>query len=173
MLIPALDQVGQGFEAGRIYLPQLLMSAEAAKAAFEAVQAAMAGTPRQRQGTVVLATVEGDIHDIGKNIVRVLLENYGFEVVDLGRDVAAEQVVEAAKRPGVRLVGLSALMTTTVVNMEKTIRALRAACPEVKVVVGGAVLTGEYAAAIGADAYAPDAMSTVRFASQVYPSPSN
>ena len=173
VLIPALDQVGQGFEAGRIYLPQLLMSAEAAKAAFEAVQAAMAGTPRQRQGTVVLATVEGDIHDIGKNIVRVLLENYGFEVVDLGRDVAAEQVVEAAKRPGVRLVGLSALMTTTVVNMEKTIRALRAACPEVKVVVGGAVLTGEYAAAIGADAYAPDAMSTVRFASQVYPSPSN
>ena len=94
-------------------------------------------------------------------------------MVDLGRDVAAEQVVEAAKRPGVRLVGLSALMTTTVVNMEKTIRALRAACPEVKVVVGGAVLTGEYAAAIGADAYAPDAMSTVRFASQVYPSPSN
>ena len=168
VLIPALDQVGQGFEKGTLFLPQLLMSAEAAKAAFEVVQSAMAGEDRPSQGKVVLATVQGDIHDIGKNIVKVLLENYSFEVIDLGKDVPPQRVVEAACQPGVALVGLSALMTTTVVSMEETIRRLRAACPQVKVVVGGAVLTQEYADQIGAHCYAKDAMATVRFAKEVY-----
>ncbi len=168
VLIPALDQVGQGFEKGTLFLPQLLMSAEAAKAAFEVVQSAMAGEDRPSQGKVVLATVQGDIHDIGKNIVKVLLENYSFEVIDLGKDVPPQRVVEAACQPGVALVGLSALMTTTVVSMEETIRRLRAACPQVKVVVGGAVLTQEYADQVGAHCYARDAMATVRFAKEVY-----
>ncbi len=167
-LIPALDQVGQKFEAGTLYLPQLLMSAEAAKAAFAVVQAALSGEAGEPQGTVVLATVKGDVHDIGKNIVKVLLENYRFTVIDLGKDVAPEAIVEAALRPEVRLVGLSALMTTTVVHMEETIRLLRQKAPEVKVVVGGAVLTEEYAARIGADCYAKDAMATVRYARAVY-----
>ncbi|WP_297210631.1 homocysteine S-methyltransferase family protein [uncultured Flavonifractor sp.] len=169
LLIPALDQVGRGFEDGTLYLPQLLMSAEAAKAAFEVVKAAMAGERRENRGTVVLATVKGDIHDIGKNIVKVLLENYGFQVEDLGRDVAPETIAAAAARPGVRLVGLSALMTTTVVHMEQTIALLRQQVPQVQVVVGGAVLTAEYAARIGAHCYARDAMATVHFAQQVYP----
>ena len=169
LLIPALDQVGQGFEKGTLYLPQLLMSAEAAKAAFEVVKAAMAGQPQEKRGTVVLATVKGDIHDIGKNIVKVLLENYGFQVDDLGRDVSPETIANAAAQPEVRLVGLSALMTTTVVNMEETIRLLRQQAPQVQVAVGGAVLTAEYAKRIGADCYAKDAMATVHFAQQVYP----
>ena len=169
LLIPALDQVGQGFEKGTLYLPQLLMSAEAAKAAFEVVKTAMAGQPQENRGTVVLATVKGDIHDIGKNIVKVLLENYGFQVDDLGRDVAPEVIAQAAAQPGVRLVGLSALMTTTVVNMETTIALLRQQAPQVQVAVGGAVLTAEYAKRIGADCYARDAMATVHFAQQVYP----
>ena len=169
LLIPALDQVGQGFEKGTLYLPQLLMSAEAAKAAFEVVKTAMAGQPQENRGTVVLATVKGDIHDIGKNIVKVLLENYGFQVDDLGRDVAPEAIARAAAQPGVCLVGLSALMTTTVVNMEATIALLRQHAPQVQVAVGGAVLTAEYAKQIGADCYAKDAMATVHFAQQVYP----
>ena len=144
------------------------MSAEAAKAAFEVVKAALAGAPRAEKGTVVLATVKGDIHDIGKNIVKVLLENYGFRVDDLGRDVPPETVLEAALRPGVRLVGLSALMTTTVVSMEATIALLREKAPQVRVVVGGAVLTEDYAGRIGAHRYAKDAMATVRFAEEVY-----
>ena len=168
VLIPALDQVGQGFEKGTLFLPQLLMSAEAAKAAFEVVQNAMSGEDRPSQGAVVLATVKGDIHDIGKNIVKVLLENYSFAVMDLGRDVAPERIVEAAGQPGVKLVGLSALMTTTVVSMEEAIRQLREACPQVKIVVGGAVLTPAYADQIGADCYAKDAMATVRYAKEIY-----
>ena len=144
------------------------MSAEAAKAAFEVVQNAMSGEDRPSQGAVVLATVKGDIHDIGKNIVKVLLENYSFTVIDLGRDVAPERIVEAAGQPGVRLVGLSALMTTTVVSMEETIRRLRETCPQVKIVVGGAVLTPAYADQIGADCYAKDAMATVRYAKEIY-----
>ena len=169
LLIPALDQVGQGFEKGTLYLPQLLMSAEAAKAAFEVVKAAMAGQSQEKRGTVVLATVKGDIHDIGKNIVKVLLENYGFQVDDLGRDVAPEAIAAAAAQPEVKLVGLSALMTTTVVHMEETIALLRQQAPQVQVVVGGAVLTAEYAKRIGAHCYARDAMATVHFAQQVYP----
>ena len=145
------------------------MSAEAAKAAFEVVKAAMADQPQEKRGTVVLATVKGDIHDIGKNIVKVLLENYGFQVDDLGRDVAPEAIAAAAAQPEVRLVGLSALMTTTVVHMEETIALLRQQAPQVQVVVGGAVLTAEYAERIGAHCYAKDAMATVHFAQQVYP----
>ena len=167
-LIPALDKVGQGFEKKTLFLPQLLMSAEAAKAAFEVVKAAMASEPQEKQGKVVLATVKGDIHDIGKNIVKVLLENYGFDVIDLGKDVAPEKIVEAAAAPDIRLVGLSALMTTTVVSMEETIKALRQSGSGVKVVVGGAVLTQEYADSINADCYARDAMATVRYAKEVY-----
>ncbi len=167
-LIPALDLVGKGFERGTVFLPQLLMSAEAAKAAFEVVKDAMSGTPREMKGKVILATVKGDIHDIGKNIVKVLLENYGYDVLDLGKDVPAETIVEKAISENVRLVGLSALMTTTVVSMEETIRRLRAEKPGTLVVVGGAVMTQEYADEIGADCYAKEAMDTVRYADRIF-----
>ncbi len=167
-LIPALDEVGKGFEEGRIYLPQLLMSADAAKASFAVIRDAMKEKPQERKGRVILATVKGDIHDIGKNIVKVMLENYGYEVIDLGKDVEPERIAETAAKEHIRLVGLSALMTTTVVSMEETIRLLRTASPETKVVVGGAVLNQEYADRIGADAYAKDAMATVRYADSVF-----
>lgn len=167
-IIPALDEVGRGFESKRVYLPQLLMSAEAAKSAFEKIKAAMSDTPAKTTScTVVVATVHGDIHDIGKNIVRLLLENYGFSVVDLGRDVAPEQIVAEVEERHAPLVGLSALMTTTVPAMEETIRQLREKAPWCRIVVGGAVLTRDYAAAIGADHYAKDAMETVRYAEEV------
>ncbi len=169
-LIPALTQVGQGFESGKLFLPQLLMSAEAAKAAFDKLRVALAisGQETKSRGKILLATVEGDIHDIGKNIVKVLLENYGFHVFDLGRDVPADVVVETAIREDIRLVGLSALMTTTVPGMEKTIRALRERKPGTLVMVGGAVLTEEYARQIGADFYGKDAMASVNYAVQVF-----
>ena len=167
-IIPALNRVGEGFEKKTVYLPQLLMAAEAAGAAFEQIKAAMAtGEPAPKKGVFVLATVEGDIHDIGKNIVKLLMENYGYDVVDLGRDVPAETVVEAVLTHKAPLVGLSALMTTTVPAMEATIRLLREQCPDCKIVVGGAVLTEEYAQKIGADKYAADAMATVRYAEEV------
>ena len=168
-MIPALTRVGEGFERGTLYLPQLLMSAEAASAAFDVIRAHMqqSGTVAQSKGTIVLATVEGDIHDIGKNIVKVLLENYAFDVIDLGKDVPPQKIVDTAIEHHVPLVGLSALMTTTVPTMEATITLLREQAPWVKVVVGGAVLTADYAKAIGADAYGADAMATVRFAQQV------
>ena len=168
-MIPALDEVGKGFEAGTVFLPQLLMSAEAAKAAFAVVKESMeaSGEVQEKKGKVILATVKGDIHDIGKNIVKVLLENYSFDVIDLGRDVPPETVVEEAIREHVPVVGLSALMTTTVPSMEETIKALRKDAPWVKVMVGGAVLTQEYADAIGADAYCKDAMASVNFATSV------
>ncbi|MBQ6362713.1 MAG: homocysteine S-methyltransferase family protein [Lachnospiraceae bacterium] len=167
-LIPALDRVGKGFEAGRVFLPQLLMSAEAAKAAFEVIKNSMKGGESTSKGRVILATVQGDIHDIGKNIVKVMLENYSFEVIDLGKDVPPEVIVETALREQIPVVGLSALMTTTVVSMEKTIKLLREKKPDTKVIVGGAVMTQEYADAIGADFYAKDAMDTVRFVSDFY-----
>ena len=167
-IIPALNQVGEGFEKKTVYLPQLLMAAEAAGAAFEQVKAAMAqGDPAPKKGTFVLATVQGDIHDIGKNIVKLLMENYGYEVIDLGRDVPPEVVVDAVLARKAPLVGLSALMTTTVPAMEATIQLLREKCPTCKIVVGGAVLTEEYAAKIGADHYAADAMAAVRYAESV------
>ena len=169
-IVPALDVVGKGFEKGTVFLPQLLMSAEAAKAAFEVIKEQMSrsGQTQESKGTIVLATVKGDIHDIGKNIVKVLLENYSYQVVDLGKDVPPETVVEEAVRLHVPLVGLSALMTTTVPSMEETIRRLRQEAPWVKVMVGGAVLTQEYADSIGADQYCSDAMASVNYAEMVF-----
>ena len=167
-VIPALDRVGEGFEKKTVYLPQLLMSAEAAGAAFEVIKSALPKGESNDDRRVILATVKGDIHDIGKNIVKLLLENYGFAVTDLGRDVPPERIVEAARETGATLVGLSALMTTTVPAMEKTIRLLKTELPPVKTVVGGAVLTQEYADAIGADKYAKDAMEAVRYAEEIY-----
>ena len=164
-IIPALDKVGQGFEAKTVFLPQLLQSAEAAKYAFEVIKASMSNIgSSSAKGKLVLATVKGDIHDIGKNIVKLLLENYGFTVIDLGKDVAPEKVVGVVLESGAELVGLSALMTTTVPAMEETIKLLKEKAPFCKTVVGGAVLTAEYAEKIGADKYAKDAMETVRFA---------
>lgn len=169
-IIPALDIVGRGFEEKRVYLPQLLMSAEAAKRAFDVIKDFMAakGTSQEKKCAFVIATVKGDIHDIGKNIVKVLLENYGFDVIDLGRDVPPERVAEAVVKSHAPLAGLSALMTTTVPAMEDTIRLLREKAPWCKVVVGGAVLNQEYADRIGADQYAKDAMETVRYAEEIF-----
>ena len=165
-IIPALDEVGENFENKKTYLPQLLMSAEASKKAFEEVKKSMqlAGGSGANKGTFVLATVQGDIHDIGKNIVKLLLENYGFLVVDLGKDVPKERVVEAVEREHAPFVGLSALMTTTLPFMQETIALLKSRAPWCKIVVGGAVLTEEYANKMGADKYAKDALATVRFA---------
>jgi len=166
-IIPALNTVGERFEQKTVYLPQLLMSAEAAKAAFECIKATVSTEGTQNGCAFVLATVKGDIHDIGKNIVKLLLENYGFEVYDLGRDVPPEQIASEVLRLHAPMVGLSALMTTTVPAMEETIKQLRRDAPWCKVIVGGAVLTREYAAMIGADYYAKDAMDTVRYAEAV------
>ena len=170
ILIPALDKVGADFEAGRVFLPQLIQAAGAAQAAFEVIRERLSAQPGREErpkGTIVLATVKGDIHDIGKNIVKVLLENYGYPVVDLGRDVEPSAVAEAARRHSAPLVGLSALMTTTLGNMEETIRLLRAEGLPCKVVVGGAVLTPDYAKKIGADFYARDAKESVDVARRV------
>ncbi len=166
VLVPALDIVGKGFEKGTIFLPQLLMSAEAAKAGFEAIKEFVQsnGNAQEKKATIVIATVKGDIHDIGKNIVKVLLENYGYDVIDLGKDVPVETVVETVVRTKAPLVGLSALMTTTVVSMEETIKELRKTAPWCKIMVGGAVLTQEYADMIGADFYGKDAMQSVYYA---------
>lgn len=168
-MIPALDRVGKGFEAGTIFLPQLLMSAEAAKAAFEIIKDRMqaSGQVQEKKGKIILATVKGDIHDIGKNIVKVLLENYSYEVIDLGKDVPPEKVAETAATQQVPLVGLSALMTTTVPSMEETIRQLRKKAPGARVMVGGAVLTETYAKTIGADRYCRDAMASVNYAQEI------
>ena len=169
-IVPALDEVGRGFEAHTVFLPQLLMAAEAASSAFEQVKVAIAesGTPRALRGSIILATVKGDIHDIGKNIVRALLENYGFQVIDLGRDVPPETVLDAVRRNGCRLVGLSALMTTTVASMEETIALLHREEPGCKIIVGGAVLTADYAKEIHADFYSKEAMETVRIAERFF-----
>lgn len=167
-IVPALDFVGTGFEKNKFYLPQLLVSAEAAQQAFEVVKAKMPATSSKSGNTVVLATVKGDIHDIGKNIVKVLLENYGYDVIDLGRDVDDEAIADCVIESGAKMVGLSALMTTTVPSMESAIKLLRERCPGVCVTVGGAVLTQEYADMIGADFYSKDAMATVRFAENYF-----
>ena len=149
------------------------MSADAAKEAFAVLKETMdrSGVVQDKKGKIILATVKGDIHDIGKNIVKVLLENYGFDVIDLGKDVEPERIVETAKSEQVRLVGLSALMTTTVVNMEETIRLLRKEKPDCQVMVGGAVLNQEYADMIGADFYGKDAMQSVYFAQRLLDTP--
>lgn len=169
-LIPALDMVGEKFEKGQIFLPQLIQSAGAAQAAFDVIKKDISkrGGSSESRGRVVLATVKGDVHDIGKNIVKTLLENYGFEVIDLGKDVDYEVVADAAVKYDVRLVGLSALMTTTLKSMENTIKLLRERGVNCKIVVGGAVLTPAYAEKIGADFYAKDAKETVDIAKQIY-----
>lgn len=167
-VIPALDEIGTAFENKKAYLPQLLMSAEAASAAFEVIKRKIPDKAGENGKKFVIATVKGDIHDIGKNIVKVMLESYGFNVIDLGRDVDPEIVVEAALKENCKLVGLSALMTTTVPSMEQTITLLHKADADIKIVVGGAVLTQEYADMIKADCYAKDAMETVRYAEKFY-----
>ena len=168
-LIPALDVVGDGFEKNKIFLPQLLVSADAAKRGFDAIKEFLieTGEKQESRGSIILATVKGDIHDIGKNIVKVLLENYGYTVIDLGKDVAPEIIVDTAVRENIRLVGLSALMTTTVCNMEETIKQLRKVS-DCKVMVGGAVLTPEYAQSIGADFYSKDALGSVHYANRLF-----
>ncbi len=168
-IIPALDEVGAGFEANKLFLPQLLMSADSAKAAFEVIREKLlaSGEQQESKGKIVLATVHGDIHDIGKNIVKVLLANYGFEVIDLGKDVPEEAVLKAVQENGAKLVGLSALMTTTVPAMERTIKLLHEQT-DAKVLVGGAVLTRHYAEMINADWYAKDAMESVRIAQEFF-----
>ena len=166
-IIPALNIVGTGFENKKVYLPQLLMSAEAAKAAFEEIKKAMSSSNASDKCPIVIATVKGDVHDIGKNIVKLLLENYGFRVYDLGKDVSPETIVEKASEVNAPIIGLSALMTTTVPAMEETIKLARKELPDCKIIVGGAVLTQEYSDAIGADKYAKDAMEAVRYAEEI------
>ena len=169
-LIPALDKVGQGFEKGTIFLPQMLQAATAAQAGFDIVKTKLAESDKETVslGQVVIATVKGDIHDIGKNIVKVIMENYGFQMIDLGRDVPPETIVETVKEKKIKLVGLSALMTTTLKSMEETIVAVKEAAPDCKVMVGGAVLTAVYAEKIGADYYCKDAMKSVEAAQEVF-----
>ncbi len=167
-IVPALDEVGKKFEEKKMYLPQLLMSAEAASRAFEAVKNAMPEGENESKGKIILATVKGDIHDIGKNIVKTLLQNYGYEVIDLGKDVSPETVLEKAESENIKLVGLSALMTTTTEAMAETVRLINEALPETKTVVGGAVLTEKFAEMIGASRYAKDAMDTVRYAEELF-----
>ena len=167
-LIPALDEVGKLYESGKIFLPQLISAAEAAKSAFEEIRASMpAGDKSAEKGPIVIATVKGDIHDIGKNIVKVVLENYGYRIIDLGKDVPIETVVQAVEQHHARLVGLSALMTTTLASMEQTIKALRKKGCSCKIWVGGAVLTPDYAKKIGADFYAKDAQQSVAIAKEI------
>jgi len=169
-LIPALDKVGKGFERGTIFLPQMLQAAAAAQAGFDVIKTRLAAGDRETVslGQVVIATVKGDIHDIGKNIVKVIMENYGYKMIDLGRDVPKEDIVKAVKERDIKLVGLSALMTTTLKSMEETIEAIKEAAPDCKVMVGGAVLTADYAAEIGADHYCKDAMKSVEAAQEVF-----
>ncbi len=163
-LVPALDALGTAYEDKKIFLPRLLGGAEAAKSAFSAVNAAMSDNKSEKSEKFVIATVKGDIHDIGKNIVATLLSNYGFEVIDLGRDVPPQAVLNALKESGARLLGLSALMTTTVPAMAETVKIVKDALPYVKIIVGGAVLTEDYALSIGADYFGADAMATVKYA---------
>ncbi|MBQ7953283.1 MAG: cobalamin-dependent protein, partial [Clostridia bacterium] len=167
-IIPALNEIGKAFEEKKAYLPQLLMSAEAATAAFEEVKKLLPTAQAESERKVILATVKGDIHDIGKNIVKVLLESYGFTVIDLGRDVDPRDVCKCAVENNCKLVGLSALMTTTVPSMEETILKLHALDKGITVAVGGAVLNHEYADMIKADFYGPDAMDMVRFTENFY-----
>ena len=164
-IIPALDEVGERYENGTLFLPQLMASAEAVKAAFSMLQLPQGAGNR---GTVLLATVQGDIHDIGKNIVKMLLENYGYHVIDLGRDVAPQAVVDAALATRAPLVGLSSLMTATAPNIARTIQALRDAGAPCKVMVGGAVVTQEFADQVGADFYTKDAAQSAKVAALVF-----
>ena len=169
-IVSSLDIVGDGYEKGKYFLPQLIMSAETAKSAFSAISEflSQSGSIQEKKGKIVIATVEGDIHDIGKNIVRALLENYGFDVIDLGKDVPVSVIADKVVEEDIKLLGLSALMTTTVVNMEKTIKAVRKVKPDCKIMVGGAVLNEDYADVIGADFYGKDALASVGYAQKVF-----
>lgn len=167
-IIPALDIVGANYEKGSTFLPQLLMSAETATVAFEVVKESIKGEGNTNKGDIILATVKGDIHDIGKNIVKVILQNYGYNVHDLGKDVSSEAILEYMEKTGIKLIGLSALMTTTVPSMQEAIKLIKSKHPDVKFMVGGAVLTPEYAKMIGADNYSRDAMEAVRYAQEVF-----
>ena len=169
-LIPVLDTIGIKFEKGEIFLPQLIQTAETVKYFFEILKGEMIKEKKEfvNKGDIILATVKGDIHDIGKNIVKIVLENYGYNIIDLGKDVPVEKVVNTAKEKNIQLIGLSALMTTTVKSMEETIKALRTSNIKCKVFVGGAVLTQEYADMIGADFYAEDAQESVRIADKFF-----
>lgn len=169
-LIPALDRVGEGYESGHIFLPQLLSAAQAAQAVFEVIRTSIAdsGAAPVKKGRLALATVRGDIHDIGKNIVKTVLENYGYDVVDLGRDVKPQIIVESVQTQGIRLVGLSALMTTTLPAMKETVALLRQLPEPPAIMVGGAVVTSEWAAQIGADYYSHDARHAVEIARAVF-----
>lgn len=169
-LIPALDKVGRGFEKGTIFLPQMLQAAMAAQAGFDVIKERLAASDKETVslGEVVIATVKGDIHDIGKNIVKVIMENYGYKMIDLGRDVPAEKIADVVKEKNIKLVGLSALMTTTLKSMEETIASVKEAAPDCRVMVGGAVLTADYASQIGADYYCSDAMKSVEAAQEVF-----
>ena len=173
-IVPALDAVGKDFEKGTKFLPQLLLSADTVSNAFEVIKTFLkeSGTVQESKGTILICTVFGDIHDIGKNIVKAMLENYGYTVIDLGKNVPAEAIIEAVLENDIKLVGLSALMTTTVTNMEKIIISLRNALKEkgknCKIMVGGAVLTADYATQIGADYYSKDAMQSVAIAKEVF-----
>jgi 5-methyltetrahydrofolate--homocysteine methyltransferase len=166
-IIPALDEVGIKFEEKQIYLPQLLMSAECSSKAFSIIKEKMPVASDNGKG-VIMATVKGDIHDIGKNIVKLLLESYGFTVFDLGKDVAPQTILEAVKKYNCNVVGLSALMTTTLPAMKETISLLKSYDKNIKVMVGGAVLTEEYAEMINADMYAKDAMNAVKYLKKLY-----
>ena len=165
--IPALDVVGEKFEKGEMFLPQLMTSAETVKLGFDIIKA-QPGDTSPRSDSILIATVKGDIHDIGKNIVKMLLENYGYNVIDLGKDVDPEVILDAAKKYKVKLIGLSALMTTTVKFMEETISLLKSEKINTKIMVGGAVLTNEYAKMVGADYYAKDAAEAARIAGEVF-----
>lgn len=167
-LVPALDLTGKEYESGKIFLPQLIQAAESAKACFEEVKRNIKTGSGIEKGKIVLATVKGDIHDIGKNIVKVLLQSYGYEVIDLGKDVDPQTIVETAVQNSIRLVGLSALMTTTVPSMKTAIEMLRTVCPEAKIMVGGAVMSEEYAKYVGADFYAADARASVKIADKIF-----
>jgi len=166
--IPALDRVGEKYEKGEFFLPQLMSSAETVKAGFDVLKKHLPADTDANKGEILLATVKGDIHDIGKNIVKMLLENYGYKVIDLGKDVGIEEIVETVKRKNIKLVGLSALMTTTVRNMEKTISALRREVPDCKIMVGGAVLNSDYAKQVGADYYSKDAAGSAKIAEEFF-----
>lgn len=168
-LIPALDRVGEEYEQGKAFLPQLLSAAQAAQGVFEVIKTHMAesGVGAAKKHRVIIATVQGDIHDIGKNIVKTVMENYGYEMIDLGRDVPPETIVAAVQAQNIRLVGLSALMTTTLPAMEETVRQLKALPTPPCVMVGGAVVTADYAQRIGADGYAKDARAAVEIARQL------
>lgn len=168
IIIPSLDRVGEMYEKEKIFLPQLIQAAETVKEAFEVIKENLTSSADVNKGTILLATVKGDIHDIGKNIVKVVLENYGYKIIDLGRDISAERIVDEAKKNNIKLIGLSSLMTTTVKSMEETIRLLRKEYSACKVLVGGAVLTNEYSSKIGADFYAKDAKEAVDIAKKFF-----